>query len=60
MRSVCAVLVLGASAAVAQDAPNYALQLAADGASSDVRLCLSQAHDSVLFAAPVAYLWFAL
>ena len=51
MRSVCAVMMLAASAAVAQDAPKYVLQLADDGSSADVRLCMSQAHDSIVFAA---------
>ena len=35
----------------AQDAPKYALQLAGDGASADVRLCLMQTHATVVFAA---------
>jgi len=44
-------MLLGASAAMAQDAPNYSLQLAEDGSSTDVRLCMSQPHDAIVFAA---------
>src|ERR1700742_2496277 len=51
MRSVCALMVLAVSVAVAQDAPQYALQLAADGSSVDVRLCMAQARETMLFAA---------
>ena len=36
---------------MAQDAPNYSLQLAENGSSMDVRLCLSQPHGAIVFAA---------
>jgi M61 glycyl aminopeptidase len=51
MRSVCAVMLMATSSAVAQDAPRYSLQLADDGASGGVRLCLAQPHETVVFAA---------
>jgi hypothetical protein len=44
-------MLMMASSAMAQDVPRYALQLADDGASADVRLCLARAHEAIAFAA---------
>ncbi|HEX4481363.1 MAG TPA: hypothetical protein VH082_11170 [Rudaea sp.] len=45
------MLMVVASSAMAQDASHYSLHLAPDGSSADMRLCLSQPHTAIVFAA---------